>query len=118
MAHTSVARGSPDQHGARLDRRPASYEGRLALRLVASGFVLAALVIVFNAATGLHASVGPVSLLGLLALIGLLTVIAGGVFAVTAVFRHGERSVLIFATLPVSVFALLVVLAQIIFDVP
>lgn len=118
MAHISVARGSPDQHAARPDRRPASHEARLAQRLVASGLVLAALVIVFIAATGLHAWVGPLSLLGLLALIGFLIVIAGGVFAIIAVIRRGERSVLIFATLLVSVFALFVVLAQIVFDVP
>jgi hypothetical protein len=117
MAHTSIVRGSPDQHSARPDRRPASHEARLALRLVASGFVIAALAIVCTA-TGLQASVGPVSLLGLLALIGLLIVIAGGVFATIAIFRRGDRSFLLFATLPVSVFALLVVLAQIIFDVP
>jgi hypothetical protein len=118
MAHTSVGRGFPDQRGARLDRRPASHEARLALRLVASGLVLAALAIVLSAATGLDASVGPLHLLGLLALIGLLTVSAGGVFAFTAIFRRGERSILVLATLPVSVFALLAVLAQVIFNVP
>jgi hypothetical protein len=48
----------------------------------------------------------------------LLTVVAGACFALTAIFRRGERSVFVLATLPVSVFALLVVLAQIIFDVP
>ena len=54
----------------------------------------------------------------MMAIIGLLTVVVGGVFAITAIFRRGERSVLVLATLPVSVFALLVLLAQIIFHVP
>ncbi len=117
MAHTSVARGSPDQQSARLDLGPASREARLALRLVASGLVIAALAIVCTV-SGLKASVGPVAVLGLLALIGLLTVVAGGVFAMIAIFRRGDRSALVLATLPVSVFALLVVLAQIIFHVP
>lgn len=117
MAHALFGRESPDQHSARPDRRPASHEARLALRLVASGLVIAVLSIVLTAA-GLQASVGPVSVLGMMAIIGLLTVVAGGVFAITAIFRRGERSVLVLATLPVSVFALLVLLAQIIFHVP
>ena len=94
------------------------HERRLALRLVASGLAFAGVAVAFIAATGLHASVGPVSLLGLAALVGLLTVVAGGVVAVVAIVGRGERSALVFATVPVSVLALLVVLAEIIFDVP
>lgn len=80
--------------------------------------MVAALAITFIAATGIHAWVGPLSLVALLGLVGFLSVAAGGVFAIVAVVRRGERSALILATVPLSLAALLVVIAQVAFDVP
>ena len=65
------------------------------------GFVLVALLILVIDLTGVHADVGPVSLFGLLSLVGLISIIIGGVFAILAIVRSAERSVLVLATLPV-----------------
>jgi hypothetical protein len=48
---------------------------------------------------GLRLDVGPVALVGVLALAGLSSIIVGGVFAVLAIVRRGERSVFVLATL-------------------
>lgn len=51
-----------------------------------------------------------------LALVGLLVVVAGGVLALTAIARHGERSAWVLGTSAVSLLALLVIVMQFAFD--
>jgi len=100
----------------RPDGRAASKEGRLALRLVADGFAFTVLCILLNAVVDV--SIGRLHVIAALVLAGLLTVVAGGVFAMIAIVRDGERSHWVYATLPVSLFALLCVVLEVGFDVP
>ena len=72
------------------------------------------LVALFIALTGIHGDVGPVTLLGIVAFIGLLSTIAGGVFAIVAITRRGERSILVLATLPVWLLAVLLVAGELV----
>jgi hypothetical protein len=93
-------------------RRPSTSEGIWALRLVIGGFWLTVLVALFIALTGIHGDVGPVTLLGIVAFIGLLSTIAGGIFAIVAITRRGEGSILVLATLPVWVVAVVLVVGE------
>jgi hypothetical protein len=63
-------------------------------------------------------SIGQLHVTAALAFVGLLAVVAGGVLALIAIARRGERSTWVLATLAVALFALLVIVAQVAFDVP
>jgi len=78
--------------------------------------VLAGLAALFIAVTGIHAVVGPVSLLGFVAFIGLLSIFAGGLFGIVAVTRRGERSLLVFAAFPVWAFAVFLLIVELAFQ--
>ena len=93
-----------------------SKEGGLALLLVGGGLAFAVLCILLNA--WLDVSIGRLHVIAALALVGLLTVVAGGVLAAIAIARHGERSIWVYATVPVWLFALLSVVLEVAFDVP
>lgn len=74
------------------------------------------LCILLNAWVGI--SIAKLHVFAALAFVGLLVVTAGGVSALIAILRHGERSAGLFGALALSVFAFLVVVAQLGFDVP
>jgi hypothetical protein len=96
-------------------------KGKFALRLVKGGLAFTVLCIMLNMgldAAGLEASIGPLHVIAALALVGMLAVVAGGVFAMIAILKQGERSSWVLATVVLSVFALLVVITQVVFDVP
>lgn len=96
-------------------------KGKFALHLAKGGLAFTVLGIVLNMgldAAGLEASIGPLHVSAALALVGLLAVVAGGVLAVMAILSQGERSGWVLATVLLSVFALLVVITQVAFDVP
>jgi len=101
-----------EEHRHLHGHRPTTIEGDWSLRLVGGGLALTAGAIALVAITGLHADIGPVSLVGVSALIGLVSVIAGGVFAIVALLRRNERSVFVLATLPVSTLALFLVVGE------
>src|ERR1700675_5059015 len=102
MAHGLLHEGSPRRQSMRFrGRRPSTREGTRSLRLIAGRVALVLVVVLFIALTGIHAMVGPVSLLGVGALIGLLLVITGGALALAAIIRYGERSIFVLATLPI-----------------
>lgn len=93
-------------------RRPSTSEGTRSLRLIAGGVAVVLVAVLFIALTGIHAMVGPVSLLGVGALIGLLLVITGGALALAAIIRYGERSIFVLATLPIWVLAVFLVVSE------
>ena len=80
------------------------------------GLAFAVLCILFNA--WLDVSIGRLHVIAALAFVGLLAAVAGGVFALIAIARRGERSTWVLGRLVVSLFALLVIVAQVAFDVP
>lgn len=114
MAHPTAAGGSPGRRRNRLHAE--SSEGRLVLRLVWGGLAFAVLCILLNA--WLDVSIGRLHVIAALAFVGLLAAVAGGVFALIAIARRGARSTWVLGTLVVSLFALLVIVAQVAFDVP
>jgi hypothetical protein len=77
--------------------RPATWEGRRALWVVVGG--LAAVPV-----AGLLARATGISALGVIGAAGVLAILGGGVLALVAVVRRGERSVLVLATLPLWLF--------------
>ena len=83
-----------------------------ALRVLKQSILLLLLVVTFIALTGIHAGVGPVSLLGVVGFIGLLSIVAGGGFAIVAIIRRRERSILVLATLPVWVLAVVLLVVE------
>ena len=87
----------------------------MSLRLAAVGSVVVVLCAVVGAWVDI--SVGRLHLIGAVAFVGLLVVIAGGVVALIAI-RGGDRSVGVVGALVVSLFALLLVVAQLAVDVP
>jgi len=93
-------------------RRPSTREGTWALRLVIGGFAVTVLVAAFIGVTEIHGDVGPVSLLGSVGFLGLLVTVVGGVFAIVALTRRGERSAFVLATLPVWVLAVVLVAVE------
>lgn len=100
-------------HGWHFHDEPAATRmGTWSIRLVGGGLAVTTVLVVLVAATDVRADVGPVSLVGLLAFCGLVTVIAGGVLALVALLRGGERSVYVLATLPLWVFALFLVIGE------
>jgi hypothetical protein len=93
-------------------QRPTTSAGAWSVRLVDGGLAVVIFLVLFMAVTVVRVEVGPVSLLGLTAFGGLLVVIAGGVFAIRSIFRSGERSIFVVATLPVWVIAILLVVGE------
>lgn len=111
---TAVSGSSRKRRGDRL--RVASSEGKRALQLVVGGLAFAVLFIVLNA--WIDVSIGQLHVIAALALVGLLVVVAGGVLALIAISRHGERSAWVLGTSAVSLLALLVIVMQFAFDFP
>jgi len=93
---------------------PVTNEGRWSVRLVASGIVLIALARLGFALSGIQASVGPLPLHGMVALVGILAVLQGGILAIIAILRRKERSVYVFATLPLWAIPVVFVLADLV----
>ena len=117
MSYRHVQGAPPIREGWRFHhQRPATSEGTWSLRLVSGGFMLVALLVLLAGLTGVHADVGPVSLLGVFALAGLAFVIVGGAFAIVAIVRRGERSVFVLATLPVWALAVFLVVGELAFS--
>jgi hypothetical protein len=85
--------------------RPATRDGCRALWLVAGG--LAALPV----AGALARSTG-IAALGVIGAAGVLAILAGGALALIAVFRRGERSILVLATLPLWLFWIVFVIGE------
>ena len=108
MAHGALARRWPLPGGRRLSGHPSTEEGHRALRLVVGGLALVPLGALLVRVVELPSAVGVLGLLGLLA------IVAGGVLAVLAIARRGERSIFVFATLPVWFFAVFVVLGEVV----
>jgi hypothetical protein len=63
-------------------------------------------------------SIGQLHVIAALVLVGLLVVVGGGVLALIAMTRHGERSARLFGMFAVSLLALLVIVMQFAFDIP
>jgi hypothetical protein len=105
VAHGTRSQGSPLPRWRRIFALPSTKEGWRALWLVAAGFALAPiaalLVRIFDA-----------SAFGVLGAVGVLAIIAGGVYAVIAVFRRGERSLFSLAMLLLGLFALIFVIGE------
>ena len=114
MSYPTAASGSPNRRGDRL--RVGSSEGRRALRLIAAGLVFAVVCMVLNA--WVDVSIGRLHVIAALALVGLLVAVAGGVLALIAVARHGERSGWVLGAFALSLVALVVIVMQFAFDVP
>lgn len=81
--------------------------GRWALRLDLVGLVLVVLAVVIVALADVHA-------FGALALAGLLLVIAGGAVGALAAIRDGERSRLVLVGFAPALFALFLVLGELV----
>lgn len=101
------------EHGWRFHRRrPSSRAGTWSVRLVGGGLAFVVVVALFVALIGIHADVGPVSLLGVAAFAGLVTVIVGGVLAILAILRRSERSIVVLVTIPIWAIAVFVVVGE------
>ena len=87
--------------------RPETREGRRAVLLAAGGLAVIPLTALLVRVA--HAP----SAVGILGLLGLLTVVAGGAYAIAAIVRLRERSILVFATLLVGLFATFFVIGEI-----
>ena len=111
MSHPTAVRGSPSRPG---DRLPA--EKRRVLRLVAGGLLLAVFCMVLGA--WVDFSIGQLHVIAAFALAGLLVVAAGGVLALIALARRGQRSAWVLGASAASLVALLVIVVQFAFDVP
>lgn len=106
MAHGAQTAGSPLPRRRRIAGRPATRKGRRAAWLVAGGLALVPLAALLSLAHVPSAVAGPLGLLGL------LTAVAGGVLAIVAVVRHGERSIAVFAALLVGLYAAFFVIGE------
>lgn len=104
---SGLARGTLLRRGL-----PVTAEGRWSLRLVAAGIVLVAIGRVTFALTGTQALAGPVPLHGVVALVGVLAILQGGILALVAIARRGERSIFVLATLPVWLIPVVFVVAD------
>jgi len=114
MTQPAAERGSSRRQ--RGGRHADGSERWLALRLVAGGLAFAVVCILINA--WLDVSIGRLHVIAALAFVGLLAAVAGGVFALIAIARRGERSTMVLCALAVSLLALLVIVAQVVFDLP
>jgi hypothetical protein len=108
MARASVQTKAPHTRHAFGFRRPTTTEGRLSLRLVVGGLLLVPLAAAIVAATDVHG-------VGAAALAGLLSIVVGGVFAIVAVTRRGERSSFVLATLLVWAVAAFLLIGELAF---
>ena len=106
MAHEALTQIPSPPRRRRLWSRPSTSEGRRALWLVVGGLALQPVTALLVRILSLPSAVGALSALGLLAMI------VGGAFATIAVARHGERSILVLATLPLSLFLVFFVIAE------
>jgi len=110
VAHGALVERSSEPGGRRrFSGRPSTAEGRRALWLVAGGLALipfAALLVQV-----IHLP----SALGALGALGMLAIAVGGVFAVVALVRRGERSIFVFVTALAGLLAVFFVIGELAF---
>jgi len=102
-AHAGMIR-APDGH--RFTGLPSTRAGRRALTLVLGGLGLVALAALLVRVAGLP------SALGALGLLGAVGMVAGGAFALVAIGRRGERSVVVLIVLVLGLWAALLVVGE------
>jgi len=101
MARTTLAHPG----GRRVVALPSTTEGRRAFWIVLAGLALLPVA-------GLLSRAFDVSELGVVGLLGIVAILAGGVLALVAVVRRGERSIVVLATLPVWLFWVVFVIGE------